>query len=128
MGFRAGDVVRLGLGDIDWEQAWIYVSGKGRRQTRLPLTQEVGDAIAAYLQHGRPLCVTDKLFIRSRAPFRAFTTYAAICAIVKGAMRRARVTPATRGAAHILRHYLPFLTMSRDEDQIQAPCGIQAGE
>jgi integrase/recombinase XerD len=49
MGFRAGDVVGIRLADIDWEQAWIHVSGKGRRQTRLPLTQEIGDAIAGYL-------------------------------------------------------------------------------
>jgi len=45
MGLRAGDIVGLGLGDIDWQQAWIHVSGKGRRQTRLPMTQEVGDRL-----------------------------------------------------------------------------------
>jgi site-specific recombinase XerD len=104
MGFRAGDIVRLGLDDIDWEHAWIYVSGKGRHQTRLPLTQEVGDAIIAYLQYGRPPAATDRLFIRSCAPFRAFATNGAISVIVKGAMRRAGITTATRGAAHILRH------------------------
>ena len=52
MGFRAGDVVGLRLDDIEWEQAWIRVSGKGRRQMRLPLTQEIGDAISAYLLYG----------------------------------------------------------------------------
>ncbi len=71
MGLRAGDIVGLGLGDIDWQQAWIHVSGKGRRQTRLPMTQEVGDAIAGYLQDGRRSAFTDRLFLRSRAPFRA---------------------------------------------------------
>jgi len=103
MGFRAGDVVGLGLGDIDWEQAWIHVSGKGRRQTRLPMTQEVGDAIAAYLQEGQPSALTDRLFLRSHAPFRALSS-CAVSSIVARAMRRAGVKCPSRGAAHVLRH------------------------
>lgn len=47
LGLRAGDIVQLRLHDIDWKGAWIHVSGKSRRQTRLPLTQEVGEAIVA---------------------------------------------------------------------------------
>lgn len=54
LGLRAGDIVQLRLGDIDWEGAGVHVCGKGHRQTRLPLTQEVGHAVAAYLQDGRP--------------------------------------------------------------------------
>ena len=54
LGLRAGDIVHLRLNDIDWKKAWIQVCGKGRRQTRLPLTQEMGQAIVAYLQNGRP--------------------------------------------------------------------------
>jgi site-specific recombinase XerD len=104
MGFRAGDVVGLGMGDIDWELAWIHVSGKGRRQTRLPMTQEVGDAITAYVQDSRPPACTDKLFVRSRAPLRAFSSHSAVSQIVTRAMRRAGVTCPSRGAAHVLRH------------------------
>ena len=77
LGLRAGDIVQLRLGDIDWEGAAIHVSGKGRRQVRLPLTQEVGDALVAYLQDGRPRTDTDVLFVRSRAPFRAFASHSA---------------------------------------------------
>jgi len=104
LGLRAGDVVKLRLGDIDWQGAWLYATGKGRRQTRLPLTQEVGYAIVNYLQDGRPQTDTDVLFIRSLAPFRAFVSHSAISVIVAQAMRRAGVTCQSRGAAHILRH------------------------
>jgi site-specific recombinase XerD len=104
MGFRAGDVVGLRLGDLDWEQAWIDVSGKGQRQSRLPMTQEVGDAIAAYVQNGRPAAVTDTLFVRSHAPFRGLSHHCAVSSIVVRAMRRAGVTCPSRGAAHVLRH------------------------
>lgn len=104
LGLRAGDIVKLRLSDIDWEGAGIYVSGKGRRQVRLPLTQEVGYAIVGYLQHGRPQTDTDVLFIRSCAPFRAFASHCAVSVIVSRAMRRAGVVCPSRGAAHILRH------------------------
>jgi site-specific recombinase XerD len=104
MGFRAGDVAGLRLHDIDWEQAWIRVSGKGQRQTRLPLTQEIGDAISAYLLQGRPACSSDALFVRDRAPFRDLKSQSAVSMIVTRAMRRAKVTCPNRGAAHVLRH------------------------
>ncbi len=104
LGLRAGDIVRLRLGDINWEEASIQVSGKGRRQTRLPLTQEVGHAVVGYLQGGRPQTYTDVLFVRSLAPFRAFSRSSAISSIVTQAMRRAGVSCQSRGAAHLLRH------------------------
>lgn len=44
LALRAGDIVHLRLADIDWKGAWISVSGKGKRKTQLPLTQEVGQA------------------------------------------------------------------------------------
>jgi len=104
LGFRAGDIVQLRLDDIDWEEATIQVSGKSRRQVRLPLTQEVGDAIADYLLYGRPRTLANELFIRSRAPFRAFGSHCAVSVLVTYAMRRAGVTCKSRGAAHVLRH------------------------
>ena len=104
LGLRAGDILELRLSDIDWEGAEIYVSGKGHRQARLPLTQEVGYAIVDYLQDGRPQTDTDVLFIRSRAPSRPFASHCAISVIVSQAMRRAGVVCPSRGAAHILRH------------------------
>jgi len=104
LGLRAGDIVQLRLGDINWEEAHIQVSGKGRCQARLPLTQEVGHAVVGYLQDGRPQTNTDILFVRSRAPFRAFGSHCAISTIVAQAMRRAGVSCRSRGAAHVLRH------------------------
>jgi len=104
LGLRAGDIVQLRLGDLDWKEAWIHVSGKVRCQTRLPLTQEIGDAIATYIKDGRPQTDADALFIRARAPFRAFGSHCAISVVVKKAMRRAGVTCPSRGAAHVLRH------------------------
>jgi len=45
LGLRAGDVARLCLTDIDWNSGTLQVTGKGRYQVRLPLPQDVGDAL-----------------------------------------------------------------------------------
>lgn len=104
LGLRAGDIVQLRLADVDWKEAGICVSGKGRRQTLMPLTQEMGDAIVDYIKDGRPHTTVDTLFLRSRAPFRALANHCAVSMIVIQAMRRAAVTCPSRGAAHVLRH------------------------
>jgi integrase/recombinase XerD len=104
VGVRARDIVQLRLGDIHWNEALISVSGKSRRETRLPLTQEVGQAMVDYLQHGRPRSDSEAVFVRSRAPFRAFANHCAVSAIAKQAMRRAGVACPSGGAAHVLRH------------------------
>ncbi len=104
LGLRAGDIVAMRLQDIDWKNAVIQVSGKSRRQTQMPMTQEVGQAIATYVQCGRPPALADEVFLRSRAPFRALGSHSAVSVIVASALRRSGVKRPGRGAAHLLRH------------------------
>jgi integrase/recombinase XerD len=103
LGLRAGDVIGLGLSHIDWHDASLLVSGKGRREVRLPLPQEVGDAIMAYLDHGRPPVAITQVFLRTHAPVRPFADSSVVSGIVARAIRRAGVTARFRGA-HVLRH------------------------
>jgi site-specific recombinase XerD len=123
LGLRAGDIVQLRLGDLDWKEAVIHVSGKGRRQTLLPLTQEIGDAVVTYIQDGRPQTAADALFIRSYAPFRALGDHSAISMIVAQAMRRAGVTCPSRGAAHALRHSVAS-SMLQQGSSLQEIAGV----
>lgn len=44
LGLRACEIIRLTLDDIDWDQAQLRISGKGGRQSLLPLSAEVGAA------------------------------------------------------------------------------------
>lgn len=104
LGLRAGDIINLRLSDINWKDSTIKVSGKGSRAVRLPLTEEVGLSLVDYLKNSRPQLDTDVVFVRLRAPLRAFTSHSAISLIVARAMRRAGVTCQSRGAAHVLRH------------------------
>ena len=105
LGLRAGEVVHMVLDDIDWETGELIVRGKSAREDRLPLPQDVGEALAAYLCHGRPRCSSRRVFIRMRAPHQGFSSSVAICNIVRRALARARLHPVRKGA-HLLRHSL----------------------
>ena len=55
LGLRAGEVLTLGFDDIDWYQGRLIIRpGKTHRARTLPLPQDVGNALVAYLEDGRP--------------------------------------------------------------------------
>jgi len=68
LGLRSIEVARLELGDVDWRAGELVVRGKGRRQDRLPLPEEVGEALVAYLADGRESEGARRLFLTCRAP------------------------------------------------------------
>jgi site-specific recombinase XerD len=105
LGLRAGEVVHLGLDDLNWEAGLLSVRGKGGYRTRLPLPTEVGSALARYLRYGRPACATRQVFVRMKAPRIGFASSVAIDSIVRRALKRADLAPAFKGA-HLLRHSL----------------------
>ncbi len=102
LGLRAGDVAQLRLTDIDWNKGCFQVIGKGRYQVRLPLPQDVGDALLHYLER-RPQVDTDRVFLRSIAPHRPFVSGDGVSGVVKRALQRAKVEAPSQGA-HLLRH------------------------
>lgn len=102
LGLRAGEAANLEFRHIDWRDGRLAVSGKSRRAEWLPLTQEVGDALIAYIERGRPRIAASQVFITDRPPTRPITR-GAIKGIVRHALIRAGVKSAHQGA-HILRH------------------------
>lgn len=69
LGLRSIEVARLELDDLDWRRGEIVVRGKARRQDRLPLPTDVGEALAAYLSvRGRH--ESRRVFLTLRAPTR----------------------------------------------------------
>jgi site-specific recombinase XerD len=103
LGLRAGDVAQLRLGDIDWRNGILRVTGKGRYEVGLPLPQEVGDALLAYLARRLPGGDSDHVFLRSRAPSTPFADGDGVSSVVRHAMQRAGVKAPVKGA-HLLRH------------------------
>lgn len=101
LGLRAGEVAGLSLDDVDWRAGEIVVHGKHSRADRLPLPVDVGEAIVAYLQAGRPSSALGRsVFVRVRAPHRTVSR-AGVGKIVHDAGLRAGLGTV---CAHQLRH------------------------
>jgi site-specific recombinase XerD len=79
------------------------VIGKGRYEVRLPLPQDVGDAMLRYLERRPTISDTDHVFVRSIAPYRPFASGDGVSSVVKHALQRASIEIPDKGA-HLLRH------------------------
>jgi integrase len=100
LGLRAGEVAALQLNDIDWKDAALVVRGKGRREARLPLPADVGEALSAYLRFARPPTSARHVFVRVRAPHAGMASNA-VTALVR---RRSLLAGVDAIGAHRLRH------------------------
>ena len=105
LGLRAGEIVRLNLEDVDWENARITVCGKGGKWAQLPLPADVARALVRYLRRDRPPWACRRVFLCDRAPIGGFHRAGAIACIVARALTKAGVASARKGA-HLLRHSL----------------------
>jgi site-specific recombinase XerD len=103
LGLRAGDVAGLRMADIEWHTGTVRVSGKGRYQVRLPLPQDVGDAIVDYLECRPSIHNNDHIFVRNIAPYRPFVCGDGVSSLVRHVMKRTGVVTPAKGA-HALRH------------------------
>jgi site-specific recombinase XerD len=112
LGLRAGDILHLHYTDIDWEQGALQVTGKGRRQSLLPLPQDAGDAILNYVERWRPDVGGTHVFLRVNAPFVPLSGSSAVSSLVRRAARRARLS-ASRVGAHTLRHTAASLMLRK---------------
>lgn len=103
LGLRAGDVAHLHWRDIDWQQATVDVVGKSQRTVRLPLSQEVGDALLLHLSNAPSATPVDPVFLNSIPPLGRALGTGGVSYIVKRAILRAGVQAPAHGA-HVLRH------------------------
>jgi len=100
LGLRAAEVAGLSIDDIDWRAGELVVRGKGRCEERLPLPVDVGEAIASYLQQGRPRRPERELFLRVHAPLRRLSSEG-VAEVVRAASERAGLGSF---GSHRLRH------------------------
>ncbi|MDA8311894.1 MAG: tyrosine-type recombinase/integrase [Actinomycetota bacterium] len=100
LGLRGGEVVGLRLDDIDWRSGVLVVRGKGGRRDRLPVSEEVGGALADYLAV-RPSVEDRAVFLRQSAPRRALAETGSLRAVMARACARAGIAYVN---PHRLRH------------------------
>jgi site-specific recombinase XerD len=102
LGLRAAEVAGLSLECVCWRAGEVVVRGKGRREERLPLPAEVGDAVARYLLQARPRVESRTVFLTVMAPYRPLWS-TAVSQVVWRQSLRAGLVPMR---AHRLRHAL----------------------
>lgn len=112
LGLRSGEVAFLNLDDIDWNAGRLSVCGKSGQRSDLPLSPEVGKAIAAYLKRGRPQSTSRRVFLRAKAPNDGFQSACGVGSIVQHSLERAGIHAPTKGA-HQFRHGLACEMMRR---------------
>jgi site-specific recombinase XerD len=106
LGLRANEIATLTLDDIDWQAGQMSVQAKGRQRAQLPLPQEVGSAVVAYLQSGRPQSNSRRLFLRDLAPHSGFASSGGISMIAATALKRAGIQGVAHKGSHLFRHSL----------------------
>lgn len=104
-GLRAGEVTTLRLEDIDWKRSVLRVRhSKTGAHSELPLLPGPGDAILEYLRRGRPHTTVRELFMRSRAPYRAFARGSSLYTPIRRRLATAGVSPPGKRGPHAFRH------------------------
>jgi site-specific recombinase XerD len=101
LGLRSIEVARLEIDDLDWQRGEILVRGKARRQDRLPLPGDVGEALTDYLSR-RGCHEARQVFLTLRAPTRPIRAEL-VGDVVRRACGQADVPQV---GAHRLRHAL----------------------
>lgn len=104
-GLRTSEIVALTLDDVAWRRGELRVP---RRKVDgvlvLPLTDDVGDAILDYVQHGRPTQPTRVVFLRARPPAGVLKP-TAVTEVFQTCSRRSGLAIPFQGP-HCLRHSL----------------------
>jgi len=104
LGLRASDVAGMRLSDLDWFRGHLWVCGKGRRREAMPLPQDVGNAVLAYLVKDRPVTDHDMVFVSLHAPSGPVGGGAVGTMVARRATAAGVTLP--RAGSHVLRHSL----------------------
>ncbi len=106
LGLRAPEVIAMQIDDIDWRAGEIVVRGKGQKHDRVPLPQDVGEALAEYVRRDR-VSNSRALFVVGHAPHKPFKDGTILNSVLKKAFTRTGLTPPVPFVgSHVLRHSL----------------------
>jgi len=109
LGMRVGDLIRLQLDHLRWEERRIeFVQSKTGRPLVLPLTEEVGWALIDCLRHRPPGVAHREIFLWCHPPFCPFAHGNNLQYLITKYRRQAgiAVPPRRPGGLHVLRHSL----------------------
>jgi len=106
LGLRPKEVIAVQLDDIDWRNGEIFIRGKGGFYDKVPLLQDIGEAIADYIQNERE-GTSRYLFLTWHIPHKPFKDAAILNYILKQALEKTSIPrPKPYTTCNILRHSL----------------------
>ena len=106
LGLRSTEAIAIQLDDIDWRAGTILIRGKGKRHDRMPLPEDVGNAIVDYIRNGRR-GTSRTLFVSNKIPHRPFVDSQILNSALKEAFARTGLRPPQKHVgSHLLRHSL----------------------
>jgi site-specific recombinase XerD len=113
LGLRAKEVANLQLHDVDGVNGSLLIrASKTHAERLLPLAQDVGEALLAYLRTGRPATSSRYLFLAHTAPYHPLHTASAMTKIVKRLLAKAGIARWSSGA-HLFRHTVATQLVNR---------------
>jgi integrase len=72
---RSGDIAKLSLEELDFEQGTIHlIQEKNSQALDLPMLSEIKEALADYIENARPEVDYNYVFLRMNAPYQRITT------------------------------------------------------
>ncbi len=104
LGLRASEVANLTLDDFNWHESHVRILGaKTGTERALPISDEVGNAVADYLAARGAVVSSRALFLRATPPRHQSLSPSAVSCIAHHALRRAGIE-IKRSGAHVFRH------------------------
>lgn len=77
LGIRSGDIAKLSLDELDFDQNTIHlIQEKNSQPLVLPMLPEIKEALDDYIENGRPKVDQNYVFLRMNAPYQRITTSA----------------------------------------------------
>ncbi len=118
-GLRVSELVSLRLSDLKFNpEPVIRIKGKGRRERVLPLWKQTLETVNCWMAV-RPECLALELFLNARLKPMSRSGFEYILTKhVKQASKNCSTLAHKKVSPHVLRHYVPFLTMSGNLCQI----------
>lgn len=75
LGMRSGDIVKLSLEELDFQQETIHlIQEKNNQSLNLLMLPEIKEALNDYIENARPEVDSNYVFLRINAPYQRITT------------------------------------------------------
>jgi len=115
-GVRIGQIKNLELSDIDWRRGLInFRQSKGGKPPCFPLTQDVAEALLAYLREDRGEAPWPEVFLTVRGEPRPLSPSNHLCSSLSAHYRRAGINGDIKGSSHAIRHAFATRLLEKGE-------------